>query len=327
MLVLPTLALAANSEELAAVDLINSYRVKNGLCKLQLSSTLSKAALGHSADMANKNYFEHDSLNGASFVDRIAAAGYKTNTSLGENIAAGMQTGADVFKGWRNSPKHNEIMLGKDFRVIGISRAYNAKSTYKWYWTADFGGRVDQETQVVSKKDSPKVADNEGSSENAWGTEHLIWLAKNKGLTGYPGGSLYPGKEVTRAELAVMIVKTLNIKPGGKSVFKDSKSHWARQYIAALADRGIFVGYVDEKFKPDKPVTRAEMTQVITKAAGLHANASKTPFADIEGHWAKTTILIAASNNIVTGYVNGKFRPDISCTRAEAAAILRRLVQ
>jgi hypothetical protein len=124
-----------------------------------------------------------------------------------------------------------------------------------------------------------------------------------------------------------MIAKTLNIKPGGRTVFKDSKNHWARHYIAALADQGVLVGYVDGKFRPDKSVTRAEMTQVITKAAGLHFNTSKTPFADIEGHWAKTTITIAASNNIVTGYANGKFKPDISCTRAEAAAILRRLVQ
>jgi uncharacterized protein YkwD len=237
MLVIPSLALAANSEELAALDLINSYRVKNGLCKLQLSSTLSKAALGHSTDMANKNYFEHDSLNGASFVDRIAAAGYKTNTSLGENIAAGMQTGADVFSGWRNSPKHNEIMLGKDFRAIGISRAYNAKSTYKWYWTADFGGRAEQESQTVSQSGSSKVENTAGSSQDVWGTEHLVWLAKNKGLTGYPGGSLYPGNNVTRAELAVMIAKTLNIKPGGRTVFKDSKNHWARDYIAVLADQ------------------------------------------------------------------------------------------
>jgi hypothetical protein len=330
--VLPSLALAADSEELAVVDLINSYREKNGLSKLAVSGALSKAALGHSTDMANKNFFDHDSLNGASFADRIAATGYKTDTGLGENIAAGTQKGADTFEIWRKSPKHNEIMLGKDFKAVGIGRAYNAKSAYKWYWTADFGGRVD--STVQSSADNSSSAGSSGTSKSTivddadvWGHENLEWLADNKGLDGYPDGTLQPGNDITRGELAIMITKTLGIKPGGKAVFKDAVNHWARPYIAALADRGVFVGYVDGKFKPDRPVTRAELTQVITKAAGLHLSKAEKPFADIEGHWAKGTILIAASNDVVTGYADGKFRPDLSCTRAEAATILRRLVE
>jgi hypothetical protein len=309
------------------IDLINSYRQKNGLNKLEYSSLLSKAALGHSTDMANKDYFEHDSLNGASFFDRIVATGYDPNTSLGENIAAGMQKSADTFKAWQKSPKHNEIMLAKAFKAIGVGRAYNAKSSFDWYWTADFGGRVDlkqsADDPVVPKSNESPVAND----ADVWGSQNLEWLAANKKLNGYPDGNLCPGNDITRAELAIMIGKSLGIKPGGKAVFKDAVDHWARPYIAALADRGIFVGYVDGKFKPNKSVTRAEMTQVITKAAGLRLSNVDKPFADIDGHWAKTTILIAASNDIVEGYMDGGFRPDISCTRAEAATILRRLVE
>jgi uncharacterized protein YkwD len=328
MIALPSIALAADSEELAMINLINSYREKNGLNKLEYSNLLTKAALGHSTDMANKDYFEHDSLNGASFSDRIAATGYNSNTSLGENIAAGMQKATDTFRAWQKSPKHNEIMLAKDFKAIGVGRAYNAKSSFDWYWTADFGGRIELIKQPVDNSIASELNEDTAiNNADVWGSQNLDWLAENKKLNGYPDGNLYPGNDITRAELAIMIGKTLRIKPGGKAVFKDAVDHWARPYIAALADRGIFVGYVDGKFKPNEPVTRAEMTQVITKAAGLNLSNTEKPFGDIEGHWAKTNILIAASNDVVKGYMDGEFRPDISCTRAEAATILRRLVE
>ena len=41
-------------------------------------------------------------------------------------------------------------MLNKDFKAIGIGRAYNSSSLYKWYWTADFGGNILTEESVSS---------------------------------------------------------------------------------------------------------------------------------------------------------------------------------
>jgi len=131
------------SEKSAFLTLINQYRQQNGLPPLSVSNALTIAAQRHSEDMARRNYFSHTTPEGKTFVDRIREAGYTYNTCLGENIAAGFSTAQSVFEAWKNSPGHNQNMLNPCFKVIGIGLAYEAGSTYKWYWTTDFGGYDD----------------------------------------------------------------------------------------------------------------------------------------------------------------------------------------
>ncbi|MBO3800504.1 MAG: PKD domain-containing protein [Candidatus Brockarchaeota archaeon] len=131
------------SEKSTFLTLINQYRQRNGLPPLSLSNTLTTAAQLHSEDMASRNYFSHTTPEGKTFVDRIREAGYTYATCLGENIAAGFSTAQEVFEAWKNSPGHNQNMLDPCFKAIGIGLAYSASSTYKWYWTTDFGGYDD----------------------------------------------------------------------------------------------------------------------------------------------------------------------------------------
>lgn len=145
VLMLAPVALAYDDQELAFLGLINNYRQQNGMAPLALDTKLSNAAFGHSADMAINNFFSHTGSNGSSPWDRIRAAGYDYNTSLGENIAAGYTatgdySAQDVFTAWKNSPEHNANMLSTNYHAIGISRYYNPASYYHWYWTTDFGG-------------------------------------------------------------------------------------------------------------------------------------------------------------------------------------------
>ncbi|MDW8033672.1 MAG: CAP domain-containing protein [Nitrososphaerota archaeon] len=132
-----------DSEKAAFLILINQYRQQNGLQPLSISSALTTAAQLHSEDMARRNYFDHNTPEGKGFVDRIIEAGYTRFTCLGENIAAGFSTAGAVFEAWKNSPEHNDNMLNPCFKEIGIGLAYSASSTYKWYWTTDFGGYED----------------------------------------------------------------------------------------------------------------------------------------------------------------------------------------
>lgn len=46
-------------------------------------------------------------------------------------------------------------------------------------------------------------------------------------------------------------------------------------------------------------------------------------FSDIENHWAKACILALAERNLISGYSDGRFRPDATITRAEFAALIR----
>jgi len=139
----PRQAAALDNEETAVLDLINSYRIANGLGTLSLNGTLNNAARWMSNDMAANNYFSHtDSLGRDPFV-RLGAFGYTYNTWKGENLAAGVDTAQEAFDLWKGSPGHNANMLNPNFTVIGIARSYNQGSTFGWYWATDFGGQDD----------------------------------------------------------------------------------------------------------------------------------------------------------------------------------------
>jgi uncharacterized protein YkwD len=134
----------AETEECRFLGLINQYRKDNGVGTLTISATLSAAAEFHSLNMATLGYFSHTLLDGTTWAQNIANFGYPSDTSRGENIAAGRGTAEEVFQQWKDSPSHNKNMLDKKFVAIGIGRVMGLPiSPYKWYWTTTFGSRVD----------------------------------------------------------------------------------------------------------------------------------------------------------------------------------------
>jgi uncharacterized protein YkwD len=116
--------------------LVNVERGKAGCGALHMDSRLRKAARDFSALMAAKNFFDHISPDGSTFVDRIARAGYPRGQAAAENIAYGYRDPAAVMKGWMNSEGHRRNILNCSLKAIGVGLAYR-KSTP--YWTQDFG--------------------------------------------------------------------------------------------------------------------------------------------------------------------------------------------
>ncbi len=134
---------ALDVEEAAFCTLVNNYRASVGLAPLLVSERLTNASEWMSTDMAAKNYFSHTDSLGRDPFQRMTAYGYSYSTYKGENIAAGNATASATFTQWKNSSGHNANMLNASYKVIGIGKAYGATSTYKNYWTTDFGGLVD----------------------------------------------------------------------------------------------------------------------------------------------------------------------------------------
>jgi uncharacterized protein YkwD len=125
-----------SSYEAQVVTLVNQERAKAGCPALTVDSRLTAAARGHSQDMAQRNYFDHNTPEGVTPWTRITNAGYHFSTAA-ENIAEGQTTPASVMDAWMNSPGHRANILNCALRNIGVGLAYNAKHTP--YWTQDFG--------------------------------------------------------------------------------------------------------------------------------------------------------------------------------------------
>jgi uncharacterized protein YkwD len=107
---------------------------------LAWSDQLAQAALVHSRDMAQRNYFDHLEPGGASVADRATKTGYRWRV-VGENIAAGQGSAKQVVAGWLASPGHCENIMSREFAEMGAAYAINPHSALEIYWTQAFGAR------------------------------------------------------------------------------------------------------------------------------------------------------------------------------------------
>jgi len=128
------------------LSLVNAARAKARKCgqkrfeaapPLTLSAILSRAALVHSQDMANKHFFEHRGSDGSTVGIRTARVGYKWR-SVGENIAIGVETPEAVVQGWLDSPGHCVNIMTPGFTEMGIAFVVDRKSEPGIYWTQVF---------------------------------------------------------------------------------------------------------------------------------------------------------------------------------------------
>ena len=133
-----------NDEILRAVEtqvweMTNAYRTYMGLSNLQWESKAEAAARGHSQDMADNNYFQHNSQDGTRFFARLQAEGISYR-SCGENICAGSGDAIYMVIGWIGSSGHRNGILTPSFKYIGVGVAYNASAKWLVYATQDFWG-------------------------------------------------------------------------------------------------------------------------------------------------------------------------------------------
>lgn len=133
-----TTAAGASGLEQQVFTLTNTQRAANGCPALTWNTTLATVARAHSQDMAAKNYFDHNSLTGATPAQRIQAAGYAYKMTA-ENIAAGQATPDAVMTAWMNSAGHKANIVNCALTELGVGFATGG--TYGTYWTQDFGTR------------------------------------------------------------------------------------------------------------------------------------------------------------------------------------------
>lgn len=132
-----------------AMALVNSHRASGATCgsrgrfgaaaALAWNDSLTQASLTHSDDMVSGNFFSHTGSSGQSSGQRATAAGYVWST-VGENIAAGQPSVANVVAGWMASEGHCANIMNPAFRDIGLACVSGtASNTYRTYWTMVLG--------------------------------------------------------------------------------------------------------------------------------------------------------------------------------------------
>ena len=150
-------------------------------------------------------------------------------------------------------------------------------------------------------------------------------------LMGYPDGTVRPDGSITRAEATTIFFRLLTeesrtqLWATANSYSDVSAGQWYNNAVSTMTRAGIVNGYPDGTFRPNAPITRAEMAKIIALFAKLEPSAERFP--DTAGHWAEPYIRLAAGSGWTEGYPDGTFRPDRAITRAETVTMIDRVLE
>lgn len=265
----------------------------------------------------------------------------------GENLLTIQQVLlSSIFEILKNFPENFSKPVTLTFAFDSASLSGNQKPSVFYYdetkkeWV-EVGGKVNGNQISVEVDHFTKFAvfavgqadtNTKFSDISGHWAEANIKQAVSSGIVkGYSDGTFKPGKTVTRAEFAVMLMNAL--KPqleGAELTFSDSAKigAWARKAVAQAVQAGIIKGDKDGKFRPNAEITRAEMAVMLANVAGQSSQSNAaTGFADDKDipAWAKASVAYVKQARIMQGKGDNEFSPQDQATRAEAVTVLLKM--
>ncbi|MGD1702252.1 S-layer homology domain-containing protein [Dapis sp. BLCC M229] len=114
-------------------------------------------------------------------------------------------------------------------------------------------------------------------------------------------------------------VPSPDTSPTGRVKFSDvPNSFWASNFIQPLAERDIITQVDNDKFEPDKPVTRAEFATQIPKVFEEKSTRKSINYEDVKADSsAQTEIQTATKSGFLSGYPGNVFRPEQEVSRLQ----------
>ena len=162
-----------------------------------------------------------------------------------------------------------------------------------------------------------------------WAEEYIETLRRLDVMRGN-NNIAYTENFITRGEFTALIIRTLYDVDYTKnnSIFTDvNKSHIFAPYIYLAYENSLITGVTDTLFMPDNNITREEIAIIISRIDLIHRSGKTINFKDITSDYKyKQEISVCLENNIISGYENNTFRPYAKTTRAEAAAMIVRML-
>ena len=181
------------------------------------------------------------------------------------------------------------------------------------------------------ENNSDNNMDFEDLTESHWAFDAVKYLHNLKIVNGRTEKIFEPNGNVTRAEFSKLLVSALKIPLGNGSALgyiDVSAGEWYAPYISAASAKGIVQGSDGNRFNPDSPISRQDMSVMICRAYGLNDSDSLPSFDDCAdiADYAKTAVAVLNKKGIINGVGNNLFEPNANATRAQAAQIIYKLL-
>ncbi len=164
-----------------------------------------------------------------------------------------------------------------------------------------------------------------------WSHDALVFAVENGILAGDKERNLHPDDNITRAEMAAVLVRLLGATEAGDlSAYTDvHTTDWFYTELAAAVGAGVFNGTSATTMEPNAAITREQAAVVLSRAFGVVSSERGTyqSFGDWKqvSAYARDAVSAMKQFKIVNGYEDGTFRPRSPITRAEVAQLLYKL--
>ncbi|PZN07641.1 MAG: hypothetical protein DIU69_11315 [Bacillota bacterium] len=155
-------------------------------------------------------------------------------------------------------------------------------------------------------------------------------------VSGYSDGTFKPNNPITRAEFAKLVVVMVEKVIGRPlpapdfegDLFRDvNRDHPLYRYLHKAHRFGYIFGDMNGRFYPDRPIKRWEAAEILGVAIrhALPERVRPAGFPDVDpsSGYAEVVSKLAAAG-VMKGYKDGRFHPDASLPRAQAAAVIVR---
>ena len=176
--------------------------------------------------------------------------------------------------------------------------------------------KVEIQTKIIPKLVKPPKTTNQKSAPQV--ANNLRVTETLPVITSIPTRKIeLPQK--TEASLPPTTLPSPNISPTSTVKFSDIPSNfWANIFIQSLVERDIITQVDNDKFEPDKPVTRAEFAAQIPKVFEEQLTKKSVNYKDIkEDSTAQNEIKTATKSGFLSGYPGNVFRPEQEVSRLQ----------
>lgn len=207
---------------------------------------------------------------------------------------------------------------------------------------------IDGKRQAVIKRPGNSIylvvhGDKSFSDISAhWARADIEQLASKLIVHGMTTNAYAPDAPITRAQFATLLVRALGLaeRSATASAFRDVRpDDWHAGTVAAAVDAGLITGYEDGTFRPNEQITREQLAVMAVRAlkaagksASVHDKRQSELFmtfsdADAISVWAREAVAEAMQAGVMNGMADNRFEARKQATRAQAAVMLKRLLQ
>jgi hypothetical protein len=176
-----------------------------------------------------------------------------------------------------------------------------------------------------------------------WAASDVMQLAQMGAVSGYPDETFKPDRNITRAEVIAILAGALDYEESSdvsilSTTFADADDipAWAGEVVAVGVKQGLISGYpqADDTmiFGANRPISRIELVTIIGRILADEMGSDDLMQSEFKDNsdipvWGREAVRVVTARGVIKGYPDNTFRAHNQVARAEAAAMILRLME